>query len=51
MSQRGLAIDCGANSPEEFPDFIAYYLEKPAKDSSLLTIYGLLDSPSASPSA
>jgi len=46
MSQRGLAIDCGASTPEEFPDFIAYYLEKPAKDSSVLTIYGLLDSPS-----
>ena len=46
MSQRGLAIDCGAPTPEEFPDFVAYYLEKPAKDSSVLTIYGLLDSPS-----
>ncbi len=46
MSQRGLAIDCGASTPEEFPDFVAYYLEKPAKDSSVLTIYGLLDSPS-----
>jgi periplasmic glucans biosynthesis protein len=46
MSQRGLAIDCGASTPEEFPDFIEYYLEKPAKDSSVLTIYGLLDSPS-----
>ena len=40
MSQRGLAIDCGASTPEEFPDFVAYYLEKPAKDSSVLTIYG-----------
>jgi periplasmic glucans biosynthesis protein len=46
MSQRGLAIDCGSSKPEEFPDFVAYYLEKPAKDSSVLTIYGLLDSPS-----
>jgi len=46
MSQRGLAIDCGSSTPEEFPDFVAYYLEKPAKDSSVLTIYGLLDSPS-----
>lgn len=46
MSQRGLAIDCGASTPEEFPDFVAYYLERPAKDSSLLTVYGLLDSPS-----
>src|SRR5579863_3089658 len=46
MSARGLAIDCGLPRPEEFPDFIAYYLERPAKDSSLLTVYGLLDSPS-----
>jgi glucans biosynthesis protein len=46
MSQRGLAIDCGLPRPEEFPDFIAYYLERPARDSSLMTVYGLLDSPS-----
>jgi len=46
ISQRGLAINCGLPEPEEFPDFIAYYLERPAKDSSRLTVYGLLDSPS-----
>jgi glucans biosynthesis protein len=46
MSQRGLAIDCGMPSPEEFPDFVAYYLERPQKDSSRLTVYGLLDSAS-----
>ncbi len=46
MSQRGLAIDTGLPRPEEFPDFIAYYLERPSKDSSQLTVYGLLDSPS-----
>lgn len=46
MSQRGLAIDTGLPKPEEFPDFIAFYLERPQKDSSLLTVYGLLDSPS-----
>ncbi|HEY6451810.1 MAG TPA: glucan biosynthesis protein D [Steroidobacteraceae bacterium] len=46
MSQRGLAIDCGSPHPEEFPDFIAYYLEQPPRDSSQLTVYGLLDSPS-----
>lgn len=46
MSQRGLAIDCGLGRPEEFPDFVAYYLERPAKDSSEVTVYGLLDSPS-----
>ena len=31
MSQRGLAIDCGLPRPEEFPDFVAYYLERPAE--------------------
>lgn len=46
MSQRGLAINTGMPQPEEFPDFIAYYLERPAKESSRLTVYGLLDSPS-----
>jgi glucans biosynthesis protein len=46
MSQRGLAIDCGMPTPEEFPDFIAYYLERPQNDSSRLNVYGLLDSPS-----
>jgi glucans biosynthesis protein len=46
MSQRGLAIDCGMPRPEEFPDFVAYYIERPAKDSNQLTVYGLLDSPS-----
>jgi len=46
MSQRGLAIDCGLPTPEEFPDFIAYYIERPARDSNQITVYGLLDSPS-----
>ena len=31
MSQRGLAIDCGMPRPEEFPDFVAYYLERPPR--------------------
>jgi glucans biosynthesis protein len=48
MSQRGLSVDCGMPTPEEFPDFIAYFLERPPKDSSRITIYGLLDSPSVS---
>ena len=46
MSQRGLAINTGMPQPEEFPDFVAFYLEKPARDSTLLTVYALLDSPS-----
>ncbi len=47
MSQRGLAIDCGLTRPEEFPEFVAYYLERPARDASQVTVYALLDSPSA----
>ncbi|WP_313161002.1 glucan biosynthesis protein D, partial [Stenotrophomonas sp.] len=46
QSARGLAIDTGMGRPEEFPDFIAYYLEQPAADSNTLVVYALLDSPS-----
>ncbi len=46
MSQRGLAVGTGLPQPEEFPDFIAFYLERPPNDSGVLTVYGLLDSPS-----
>ena len=46
QSARGLAIDTGTGGPEEFPDFIAYYLEQPAADSNTVVVYALLDSPS-----
>jgi len=46
LSARGLAIDTGAPTPEEFPNFVAYYLEKPDPGLNTLTVYGLLDSPS-----
>ena len=46
QSARGLAIDTGMGKPEEFPDFIAYYLEQPSVDSETIVVYGLLDSPS-----
>lgn len=46
QSARGLAIDTGMERPEEFPDFIAYFLEQPAADSNTLVVYALLDSPS-----
>jgi len=48
MSHRGLAINTGMPVTEEFPDFVAFYLERPPKDSGELTIYALLDSPSVS---
>lgn len=46
LSARGLAIDTAMGRPEEFPDFKAFWLERPAPDSDMLTIHALLDSPS-----
>ncbi|WVM87847.1 glucan biosynthesis protein [Halopseudomonas pachastrellae] len=31
---------------EEFPDFVEFWLERPAPDATSMTFYGLLDSPS-----
>jgi len=46
MSARGLAIDCGSQTPEEFPDFTTFWIERPKAGATTLTIYALLDSPS-----
>jgi len=48
MSHRGLAIGTGLPQPEEFSDFVSFYLERPQRNSGELTIYALLDSPSVS---
>ncbi|WP_295387560.1 glucan biosynthesis protein [uncultured Thiodictyon sp.] len=46
LSARGLAIDTGLASKEEFPNFREFWLEKPDRDATSITIYALLDSPS-----
>ena len=46
LSARGLNIDTGLDV-EEFPRFVAWWFERPVKDARTLTLYGLLDSPSA----
>jgi periplasmic glucans biosynthesis protein len=46
LSARGLAVDAGSDSGEEFPRFTAFWLERPKPDADLLTVYALLDSPS-----
>jgi glucans biosynthesis protein len=46
LSARGLAIDTGLSRAEEFPEFVAFYLEKPQPESNTLVVYALLDSPS-----
>lgn len=45
LSARGLAIDTGLPTPEEFPRFSEFYIE--ASERGPLVIHALLDSPSA----
>jgi glucans biosynthesis protein len=47
LSARGLAIDTGLSQKEEFPRFREFWLEKPNRDATALTLYILMDSPSA----
>jgi periplasmic glucans biosynthesis protein len=46
LSARGLALNCGETDIpyEEFPIFTDWWLGKPAKGATNLTLYGLLDS-------
>ena len=46
LSARALAVDTAFPRPEEFPRFTSFWFERPAKDSGMLTLYALLDSPS-----
>ncbi|QIO99012.1 glucan biosynthesis protein G [Bradyrhizobium symbiodeficiens] len=50
LSARGLAIDTGESKGEEFPVFKAFWLEKPAPNSSSMVVHALLDSKSAAAS-
>ena len=43
LSGRGIAVDTGLPSGEEFPSFVEFWLEKPAADAEDMTFYGLLD--------
>jgi len=45
LSARGLAVDTAASSGEEFPRFVEFWIERPARDAQALTLYALLDSP------
>jgi glucans biosynthesis protein len=46
LSARGLAIDTGLPSGEEFPSFTEFWLERPAAHERQVNVYALLDSPS-----
>lgn len=46
ISARGLAIDTGLQTGEEFPTFKEFWVKKPAQRNRNITIYALLDSES-----
>jgi len=46
VSARGLSIGTGSDHAEEFPDFTAFWFERPGPGSGRLTFHALLDSPS-----
>ena len=46
LSVRGLAIDTGLSTPEEFPRFREFWLEKPERHATTITLYALMDSKS-----
>ena len=45
ISARGLALDTGLNSGEEFPQFSEFWLQRPQANDKELTVYALLNSP------
>jgi len=47
LSARGLAIDTGLPSREEFPRFCEFWIERPKPQDRHLTLFALLDSPRA----
>ena len=46
LSARGLALNTGDPSGEEFPDFTEYWIERPAPEMGDFVMYALLDGPS-----
>ena len=48
LSARGLALKTADPEGEEFPDFIAFWLETPAPGAPNVVLHALLDSPSCS---
>ena len=44
LSARGLAIDTGAPTGEEFPFFRAFYIERPRPGATSVVVHALLDS-------
>ncbi|PSF06997.1 glucan biosynthesis protein G [Marinobacter halophilus] len=48
LSARGIAINTGLPSGEEFPSFVEFWLERPGAGSDQMSVFGLLGGPSVS---
>lgn len=48
LSARGIAVDTGLPSGEEFPSFVEFWIERPGGGSNQMRVYGLLNGPSVS---
>jgi periplasmic glucans biosynthesis protein len=48
LSARGLAVDTVGGQGEEFPDFVEFWMVRPAADARSLRLLALLDSPRVS---
>jgi glucans biosynthesis protein len=46
LSTRGIAVDAGAETGEEFPVFRSFWLVRPEADARVMTFYALLEGPS-----
>ena len=43
LSARGIAVDTGLPTGEQFPSFVEYWLERPDATAKTMTVYALLD--------
>ncbi|MGO9546433.1 MAG: glucan biosynthesis protein [Rhodomicrobium sp.] len=48
LSARGITLSPGGGTPEEFPDFVAFWFMPAPPSSKSVTVYALLDGPSVS---
>ncbi|MBV8098888.1 MAG: glucan biosynthesis protein [Verrucomicrobia bacterium] len=46
LSARGIAVNTGVSTPEEFPDFREFWVRQPLPNDTSLQFYALLDGPS-----
>lgn len=46
LSGRGISVNTGLPSGEEFPAFTEFWMEHPKADSDVMAVYGLLNGPS-----